>query len=127
MIFHLNPFVDVWRNKRLKRLLFPGHPEIKDGFHKTDGPVAAFNMDLFPQKMDEYVFPMGDLIYSRGYVPEFPFGTDIIEIDRKEICQLLDKVINRFDFAVQELGNIPGKQISVLDENTAKGKMDDQV
>ena len=69
---------------------------------------------------------MGYFIDSCGYLPQSPFGTDIVEIDGEKPAKLFDQIIDGFDAAVQQLGDIPGKKVDVLNEHAANRNMDDK-
>ena len=70
---------------------------------------------------------MGYFIDPCGYFPQVPLGPDIVEIHRKKPAELFGQIIDGFDTAVQQLGNITGKQVDVLYEYTANRNMDDKV
>jgi hypothetical protein len=76
-------------------------------------------MALLAEKMDEDVFPVGDLIELRGNIPQFAFGADVIEIDGKLACQLFGDIVDRSDPTVEKLGDVPREQVRIFDENPA--------
>ena len=76
--------------------------------------------------MDENIAALVNLIDARGYIPQLALGTNIIEIHRKQSCQLFGKVKYGTDATVQKLGKVARKKINILDKHTVKGQMDDQ-
>ncbi len=98
--FCLNLLVDIRRYKRPYPLFVPGPPEVQNGFHKADDPVAALNVTLLSQEVDKGVLTQAYFIDFGGDVPEPPLCSDVIEICGEETGQLLDQVINRADVAI---------------------------
>jgi hypothetical protein len=76
-------------------------------------------MTLLSQEVSKRIPSKTNFIDSCGDISEPSLGSDVIEIGRKKTGQLLGKVINRVNVAVQKPGDIPGKQICIFNENPA--------
>ena len=92
--------VDIGGHKRHYAFFGLGFPEIQSTFHKPDDLITAFNVTLFPQKMNERVPALAYFINLRGDIPESSLGSDVIKIGRKKTGQLFGQVINRANVAV---------------------------
>ena len=77
-------------------------------------------MTLLSQEVSKRIPSKTNFIDPGGDVPEPSLSSNVIEIGRKKTSQLLGKVIDRFNVAVQKPGDIPGKQVCISNENPAQ-------
>ena len=57
-------------------------------------------MTLLAQKVNQNISTMGELIQTGGDISELTFGTDIVEINRKQTHQLFAQIVYLFNIAV---------------------------
>ena len=53
-------------------------------------------------------------------------GADFVEVNRDQLGQLLDQVVNGFDLGVEQLGDFFLEKIRVFDAGAAQFQMDDE-
>ncbi|EKD38253.1 MAG: hypothetical protein ACD_75C00801G0001 [uncultured bacterium] len=72
-------------------------------------------MPLFPQEMDQQILAFMDFVEFGRNVAQLAFRTDLIKKHRHQFGELFRQIVDRLDRMIEQLGDIPLKQIRVLD------------
>ena len=83
-------------------------------------------MALFAKKMDQPVISPGEFVHIGGDDAKLTFRPDLIEIDRKELGQLLYQVIGRADRGMEQVAHVPLEQVRIADVDASEGQVDNQ-
>jgi len=106
--------------------LVQGYPEGEDGLDKTDDQIAGLHMGLFPEKMNEHILSLMDLVKLGGDIAKLTLGANLIEKDRHQLGKLLGQVINGADGMVEQVGDISLKEIGVANAGSGEMQVNDQ-
>ena len=115
----------VWQN-RSQIFQIAIAPELEHIKSQVDEGVIALCVNLFPQKVHEFILSESDFVHISCDVTNLALCPYLIEIHRENACQLLHLFIIRRNVGVQNLRDFTLEKVSVADENATEFQVDNQ-
>ena len=117
---------DILGHIGAKMTLVQGEPKGKDPLDKTDNQVGGFHMGLLAEKMDQHIMAFMQLVQFGGDITQLSFGSDLVKEDRHQLGKLFSQIIDGGYGMVEQVGDVPLKEVGILDTGAGKLDVDDQ-
>ena len=109
-----------------EKLLVTRAPVLENVLNKFHEQTVTLNVGLLPKEVYKLVVTGRKLINLGGDIPQFAFGADFAEVDRKDSEELFYQTVRRRDIGIEKLGNIFLDEICIPNKTTPDFQIDDQ-
>ena len=123
-VHHL--FIHFIGNMHAEKLLIAGAPVLENVLNKFHKQAIAFHVGLLTEEVHKLVVTGRKLINFGGYIPQFAFGADFAEVDRKDSEELFYQAVRRRNICIKQCGNVFLDEVCITNKNAPAFQIDDQ-